>query len=382
MSPDRIELGTSIASELLSMFLASGHPALHHPVTKFALGQNLWRSAESVNSASTVQWIGEEVIKKVQALSCVIHINSQDMLFPKTQLRRNIAVGMMVELLPGAAGVIHQMGRSGAVVHFDDTSCVVLVNGSFQTIPQVAVWSDISIGNQIVLPLRRVLMVKLVFIATVAIDLANLVECHVNSLQEAKTWAIPSITWQDILQKALPIPATSAVETVQQKHASETYTGVSPLQTFLHMEGNNNSLPKGFWAFKAGQTFNQQWNAGKEENRCSEEDHEREFEQWRLALLRVEVQQNQATSEVGTQAAASKDTVFAPQKIQEFMFIHKTQVFRQGLDIEASTVNLDSVVLVKLLVSVPSFYEDTFRLAFDQGLDIVFLTTQIYFVFS
>lgn len=144
VSQDRIELATSISSEVLNLFLDSGHPALRNervisqipPLSSWQFFENdkvgirakAWVELLPLHTdAGPVEdWIGEGVIQTVESFSCIVLINSERQLFPKTQLRRQLAMQMMVELLPGAAGVVHD-GKTGFVTGLDDVRGIATV---------------------------------------------------------------------------------------------------------------------------------------------------------------------------------------------------------------------------------------------------------------
>lgn len=145
VSKDHIEVAKSISSEALNLFLESGHPALRNrevltqipPVLswqffatdKVRILAKAWPELLPWCPESTdTNWVGEGVVQEVDILSCMVLVNSELQSIPKTRLRRQMAVGMMVELLPGAAGIIQRMRKSGVVARFDDISCVLTVD--------------------------------------------------------------------------------------------------------------------------------------------------------------------------------------------------------------------------------------------------------------
>jgi hypothetical protein len=178
---------------------------------------------------SSEDWIGEGVVQMVDIFSCVVLVNSETQCVPKTRLRRKIVAGMMVEVLPGAVGIVRAWQSSGESSEhsphaFDGRMGFVTGLDKGVGIATVVINGDISVCVMISFLIRLLNFPK--------------VRCHVNSLRETQARAIPTIT-QDIVRKIdAPLPTSNA----DSINRNETYTGASPWIgiAVIILEPNNN----------------------------------------------------------------------------------------------------------------------------------------------
>jgi hypothetical protein len=158
-----IELATTVDADALDIFLQSGHPAVRNerviseipPLLSWQFFQNdqvlirakAWRELLPVRTQPSEDWIGEGVVQMVDLFSCVVLVNSELQCIPKTKLRRKIVVGMMVEVLPGAAGILRalQSGPERSPHAFDGRMGFVTGLDVMAGIATVAVDKDIFV---------------------------------------------------------------------------------------------------------------------------------------------------------------------------------------------------------------------------------------------
>ncbi|KAF9062071.1 hypothetical protein BDP27DRAFT_1428269 [Rhodocollybia butyracea] len=369
-----IEPATSITSEELNLFLESEHPALSNehvirmipPLSSWQFFENetveiranAWVELLPSSMDTAEDWIGEGVIQKVDVVSCVVLLNSDTQSVPKTRLRRKLAVHMMVELLPGATGTIRRSRKVGpecSAHAFDGQTGFVTALDEGHGMATV----QIDAQNSAECHINCLRETKVLAIPTITEDvLRKAVNSPLSSdnelakRSETYTGASPWIGIHVIVlepgnvkrgefarvqgvrrndKKSSGLEVHVRYETISTQTVFQwvDYHWVRHAQShkFLHDDGDC-FYPQGFWSFKDG--YKPEYTVAElhvgyrrkvqeqvtmyneeDERRRREEDEERKHEQWRLHLMKVELQRNHAATD--TQTAKSLAALVAAQ---------------------------------------------------------------------